>query len=63
MRSGVPVDEIRGYLGDQPVDVIVMVTHGRTELRRLIAGSVAERLVRTSPVPVLTIRHPDSPAV
>lgn len=61
VRSGVPVEEIRGYAADHPVDVIVMGTHGRTGLRRLIAGSVAERLVRISPVPVLTIRHPDSP--
>lgn len=63
VRSGVPVEEIRGYLIDHPVSVIVMGTHGRTGMRRLLAGSLAERLVRVSPVPVLTIRHPDSPTI
>jgi nucleotide-binding universal stress UspA family protein len=61
-RSGSPVDEIREYVRDHPIDAIVMGTHGRTGLRHLIIGSVAEQIVRTSPVPVLTIRHPDPPA-
>jgi universal stress protein A len=38
------------------VDLIVMATHGRTGLSHLLIGSVAERVVRTSPCPVLTIR-------
>ncbi len=38
------------------VDLIVMATHGRTGLRRLALGSVAERVVREAPCPVLTIR-------
>jgi nucleotide-binding universal stress UspA family protein len=37
-------------------DLIVMGTHGKTGLDRLILGSVAEKTVRTSPVPVLTVR-------
>jgi len=61
VRSGAPVEEIREYVRDHPVDAIVMGTHGRTGLRHLIIGSVAEQIVRTSPVPVLTIRHPDAP--
>ena len=60
--TGVPVEVIREYLQRHPIDLIVMGTHGRTGLRRVIAGSVAERLVRLSNVPVLTIRHPDAPA-
>jgi universal stress protein A len=40
------------------VDLIVMATHGRTGLSHLLIGSVAERVVRTSPCPVLTIRPP-----
>jgi nucleotide-binding universal stress UspA family protein len=59
VRSGIPVDEIRQLVGEQPIDVIVMGTHGRTGLRHLIMGSVAERVLRTSSVPVLTIREPD----
>jgi universal stress protein A len=38
------------------VDLIVMATHGRTGLSHLVMGSVAERVVRTAPCPVLTIR-------
>jgi len=37
----------------------VMGTHGRTGIRHLIAGSVAKRVVQTSKVPILTIRHPE----
>jgi nucleotide-binding universal stress UspA family protein len=61
VRSGGPVEEIREYVRDHPIDAIVMGTHGRTGLRHLFLGSVAEQIVRTSPVPVLTIRHPDQP--
>jgi nucleotide-binding universal stress UspA family protein len=40
------------------VDLIVMATHGRTGLSHLLIGSLAERVVRTAPCPVLTIRPP-----
>jgi universal stress protein A len=40
------------------VDLIVMATRGRTGLSHLVMGSVAERVVRTAPCPVLTIRPP-----
>lgn len=59
VRSGGPVEEIRDYVRNHPIDAIIMGTHGRTGLRHLIIGSVTEQIVRTSPVPVLTIRHPD----
>lgn len=63
VRAGVPLEEIQRCATSRGVDAIVMGTHGRTGLRRMIAGSVAERVVRTSSVPVLTVRHPDSPSV
>src|SRR5262245_30092036 len=44
------------------VDLIVMATHGRTGLSHLLIGSVAERVVRTAPCPVLTIRPAAAPA-
>lgn len=54
---GSPVDEINRAIDEQQVDLVVMGTHGRTGFRHLVAGSVAERVVRSSRVPVLTIRH------
>lgn len=56
---GAPVDEINRAVERERADLIVMGTHGRTGFRHLVAGSVAERVVRSSNVPVLTIRHPE----
>jgi nucleotide-binding universal stress UspA family protein len=56
---GVPVDEIIRTISEHHIDLVVMGTHGRTGLRHLMVGSVAERIVRSSKVPVLTVRHPD----
>jgi nucleotide-binding universal stress UspA family protein len=58
IRLGNPVDEINKFVDEEKVDLIVMGTHGRTGLQHLLVGSVAERVVRTSTKPVLTIRHP-----
>ena len=41
------------------IDIIVMGTHGRRAFAHLLMGSVAERVVRTAPCPVLTVRHPE----
>src|SRR5205809_6433689 len=59
IRVGNPVDEILRFVDEQSVDLIAMGTHGRTGLKHLLLGSVAERIVRASKVPVLTIRSPD----
>jgi len=56
--EGAPADEIVRFARDHAVDAIVMGTRGRSGLRHLLAGSVAEHVVRTSPVPVLTTRQP-----
>jgi nucleotide-binding universal stress UspA family protein len=50
---------IAEYAAERGVDLIVMGTHGRTGFAHLLLGSVAERLVRTAPCPVLTVRHPE----
>jgi nucleotide-binding universal stress UspA family protein len=47
---------IQEYVQDHDVDLVVMGTHGRQGVERFLLGSVAERTVRTSSVPVLTIR-------
>lgn len=57
IRSGVPFLEIIRYAKEQDIDVIVVGTHGRTGLTHVLLGSVAEKVVRKSPCPVLTV-HP-----
>ncbi len=54
---GDPFSEIMRYVKDAAVDLIVMGTHGFTGLKHVFMGSVAEKTVRYSPAPVLTIRH------
>jgi nucleotide-binding universal stress UspA family protein len=46
------------YAESNAIDIIVIATHGRTGLEHLIFGSTAERVVRESPCPVLTVRPP-----
>jgi universal stress protein A len=53
---GVPFQKILETARAEQVDLIVMSTHGRTGLGHLVLGSVAERVVRLAPCPVLTIR-------
>jgi nucleotide-binding universal stress UspA family protein len=59
IRVGNPIDEINEFAKDNGVDLIVMGTHGRAGLQHLLMGSVAERVVRSSRVPVLTVRAPE----
>ena len=56
VRWGSPVESIVSYAADHRVDLIVIATHGRTGLSHVLLGSVAERIVREAPCPVLTIR-------
>ena len=55
---GVPFAEIVRYARDQSIDLIVMGTHGHTALAAMLIGSVAEKVVRKAPCPVLTVRDP-----
>jgi nucleotide-binding universal stress UspA family protein len=50
--------EIIDLAKEEGCDLIVMGTHGRTGLGRLLLGSVAEQVVRKAPCPVLTVKHP-----
>ncbi len=58
IRQGHPSFEIRKFAQQEGVDLIVMATHGRTGLRHILMGSVAERIVRHSGIPVLTVKPP-----
>lgn len=55
---GDPAGEIVRVAEEEGVDLIVMGTHGRTGLRRLLMGSVAEAVLRRSPCPVFTLKEP-----
>jgi nucleotide-binding universal stress UspA family protein len=56
LGKGIPYVEITHAAKQRQADLIVIGTHGRTGLAHLLIGSVAERVVRTSEVPVLSIR-------
>lgn len=57
VARGNPYEEIIDLAKSQQADVIVMSTHGRTGPQRLVIGSVAEKVVRTAPCPVFTVRQ------
>ena len=59
IEHGKPSAEILEYVDEHDVDAIVMGTHGRTGADRIVIGSVAEKVVRKSPVPVVTVRMAD----
>lgn len=56
VRSGNAEQEILRFAEEERVDLIVMATHGWTGLQHLFLGSVAERVVRRSSIPVLTVK-------
>ncbi len=58
VKSGVPLEEIVTQARKKDVDLIVMGTHGRTFLKYAFLGSVAAKVVRKAPCPVLTVKHP-----
>jgi len=55
-RFGNPVEEVLAAAKQYGADLLVICTHGRTGLSHLVMGSVAEKLVRLAPIPVLSIR-------
>ena len=56
LAVGHPADAVVRVARERNVDLIVMATHGRTGLQHVLLGSVAEKVVRLAPCPVLTIR-------
>jgi nucleotide-binding universal stress UspA family protein len=55
--EGSPFVEILRYARDQQIDLVVIATHGRTGLRHVLFGSVAEKVVRKAPCPVLVVKR------
>ena len=55
-RQGPPFVEIIRYAKENEIDLIIMGTHGRSGLAHVLLGSVAEKVVRKAPCPVLTVR-------
>ena len=56
-QSDEPADEIVSYARTANIDLIVMGTHGRSGVAHMLMGSVAERVVRSAPCPVMTMRE------
>jgi universal stress protein A len=56
-EMGPPADVITEVATKLPVDLIALVTHGRRGLARLVEGSIAEKVLRTAPCPVLSVRQ------
>jgi nucleotide-binding universal stress UspA family protein len=59
VTSNHPAVAIVDYARRSAIDLIVIGTHGRGAVAHLLLGSVAERVVRSAPCPVLTVRHPE----
>lgn len=59
VATGRPFVEIIAYARNHEIDMIVIGTHGRSGLKHVLLGSVAEKVVRKAPCPVLSIRHPE----
>jgi nucleotide-binding universal stress UspA family protein len=56
--TGIPYEEISRFAEEEKIDLIVIGTHGRTGLDRMLFGSTAEQVVRHAPCPVITVRLP-----
>jgi nucleotide-binding universal stress UspA family protein len=62
LREGDPAREILAAAHEAACDLIVLGTHGRTGINRLLTGSVAEAVLRRAPCPVLTLRNFSQPS-
>lgn len=62
-RVGVPAHEVLQRLEEEPkIDLVVMATHGRGGVARLVMGSVADKIVRSARCPVMTLKECPSPS-
>lgn len=56
VKHGTPADVIKQFADEERIDLIVMATHGWTGLKHILMGSVAEKVIRYSRVPVLVVK-------
>jgi len=61
LREGIEWKQVLAVVDELGIDLVVMGTHGRRGLPRLVLGSVAEKVVRLCPAPVLTVAAPKEP--
>src|SRR5439155_13800022 len=59
VRTGTAHQEIVDLAADERADLVVMGTHGRRGVSRVFLGSVADRVIRLAPCPLLTVRTPE----
>ncbi|MEK6775402.1 MAG: universal stress protein [bacterium] len=59
LRVGDVIYEILSVVKEEGIDLVVIGTHGRKGLSRFLLGSTTEKLVRSSPCPILTVRPPE----
>jgi nucleotide-binding universal stress UspA family protein len=56
--KGIPYEEISKFAVEKKIDLVVLGTHGRRGIDRMLFGSTAEQVVRNAPCPVLSVRTP-----
>ncbi|MEF8880207.1 MAG: universal stress protein [Candidatus Nanohaloarchaea archaeon] len=59
VTEGIPHKGVNNYVDENDIDLVVMGTQGRTGLDRVLVGSTTEKVIRTSEVPVMTVRKED----
>jgi nucleotide-binding universal stress UspA family protein len=59
IRTGSPAEQIVELATAEHADLVVMGTHGRGGVSRVLLGNVADRVIRLAPCPVLTVREPE----
>ncbi len=58
-RYGHPAKEVNQYVQKHKIDLVVIGTHGHSQLGGMLLGSVTEKVVRSCPCPVTVVRHPE----